>query len=59
MEDEILPDEYEAEEILDGFTEESPADDPEAAEEEDGQTKVVRRETETWEKTIPYQIIRR
>lgn len=59
VEDEILPDEYEAEEILDGFTEESPADDPEAAEEEDGQTKVVRRETETWEKTIPYQIIRR
>lgn len=64
VEDELLPDEYEAEEILEDFVEkeENLTDTGEIeAEEGNGQTKVIRREKEAedWERTIPYQIIRK
>lgn len=64
VEDELLPDEYEAEEILEDFVEkeENLTDTGEIeAEEGKGQTKVIRREKEAedWERTIPYQIIRK
>ena len=60
----MLPDEYEAEEILEDFVEkeENLTDTGEIeAEEGNGQTKVIRREKEAedWERTIPYQIIRK
>ena len=60
VEDELLPDEYEAEEILEDFVEKEEIRAG-TGEEEKSQTKVIRREKETedWEQTIPYQIIRK
>lgn len=62
MEDELLPEEYEAEEILEDFVEEEESlAGNKASEAEGGQTKVIHRdgEKEDWEQTIPYHIIRK
>lgn len=60
VEDELLSDEYEAEEILEDFVEKEETLAG-TGEEEKSQTKVIRREKEAedWERTIPYQIIRK
>ena len=60
VEDELLLNEYEAEEILEDFVEKEETLTG-TGEEENSQTKVIWREKETqdWEQTIPYQIIRK